>query len=129
MKILFCENCGDLVVPSTEAYDAKWCRCQASCCWWLDPKKGEFGCWSQLGDQSVSIISLNNLLLLEPFVKNSVSNKEFGCIQKEAMDRMLAQTDESHLFKRVNSLVARVRPGFGIDTVFAANPPPLSKIN
>lgn len=129
MKLLFCEACGDLVVPSAAAYEPKWCRCNASCCWWLDPKKGDFACWSQLGKNSLSVIGLNNLLLLEPFATNEAKTSEFGCIQKPVIERMLAETDDSFLFKRVNSLVVRFRPGFSSDTVFAPNPPPSTEIH
>lgn len=122
MKILFCENCGDLVVPYTEAYKARWCRCNSSCCWWIDPQRGNFACWSMMGERVVSILGINNMLLTEPFVVTE-SNSEFGCIQKSAIERMLTDTPDSYLFKRLNSMIVRFRPGFSNDTVFTAPPP------
>ena len=122
MKMLLCENCGDLVVPSVTAHEAKWCRCNASCCWWINPKNGEFGCWSQLGKRAVSIVGINNMLFTEPFSK--AGSDELGCIQQESIDRMINETPDSFLFKRLKSMIIRFRPGFTSDTIFATVPPP-----
>jgi hypothetical protein len=122
MKILFCENCGDLVIPNIQAYEPNWCRCQAACCWWIDPQKGSFACWSQFGERLVSILGINNMLLTEPFMVTE-NQSEFGCIQKTAIERMLLETPDSYLFKRVNSMIIRFRPGFTSETTFATPPP------
>lgn len=127
MKLMLCEYCGDLVVPHTQAYEPKYCRCNGSCCWWINPDNGEFGCWSQMGERAVSVIGINNMLLTEPFVVTE-GRGEFGCIQKTAIERMLSETPDNYLLKRVNSMIIRFRPGFSSDTVFAKSPPPSTYI-
>jgi hypothetical protein len=127
MKMLFCENCGDLVVPSHEAYKPQWCRCNASCCWWINPSSGEFACWSQLGRQKVSVIGINNSLLTVPFSESLNENDkkvEFGCIQKDAIEAIIDNTPDSYLFKQLRSLIVRFRPGYSTDTFFAQSLPP-----
>ena len=125
MKILFCENCGDLVVPSVEAYRPKWCRCGGSCCWWIEPNKGEFACWSQLGKESVSIIGINNSLFTTsfPLIESEGKKLEHGCINKITIKELIDSTPDSYIFKKVESLICRFRPGFSSDTFFASKPP------
>lgn len=114
MKLLFCETCGDLVVPSARALDVRWCRCEAACCWWIDPAKGGFGCWSRVGQDAVSVVGIHNSLLTEPLDR---------CLGEQTIRGLIDATPDSYIFKDVRSLVCRFRPGFSTDTIFAFPPP------
>jgi hypothetical protein len=116
MKILFAECCGDLVVPES-AGKIRWCRCNKACCWWEDANAGKFACHSFFGIKGCSILGINNALLTEPFVQRD-SGYEFGAIQKDVIKRLIEETPDSYLFKRVESMIVRFRPEFTNDTRF-----------
>jgi len=126
VKLLFCENCADLVVPDQKPNKPTWCRCQSACCWWIDPHAGRFGCWSGEGKENVSIIGINNALLTEPFSthysESTGKTHEYGCIQKDKMERMIDETPATYLFRQIRSLIIRIRPGFSNDTIFTTPP-------
>ena len=109
MKILFAECCGSLVVPHSEPDNPNYCKCRSACCWWDNPHTGLFACWSTLGKYYVSIIGLHNGLLADLTPPNSH-------VTKTDMEQILADTPSTYLFKTLNSLVIRFRPGFTNDT-------------
>jgi hypothetical protein len=126
MKLMFCENCGDVVTPHRQANFPKFCECNGSCCWWIDPKAGQFGVWSHAGRKGVAVIGIHNSFLTAPFpntVNETQQMVEFGCLQRVTMEHILDDTPNSYLFKQLRSLIVKFRPGFSSDTVFATAPP------
>lgn len=117
MKILYAECCGTLIVPDNQADTPRWCDCGKSSVWWIDPRKGILGIYSVNGIPGVSVIGLNNSLLREPFTKMN-DGREYGCIQGTIIKRLIEETPQSYVFKQVESLVIRVRPGFTNDVKF-----------
>lgn len=117
MKMLFAECCATIVVPSPVANRPRYCDCGASCCWWIEPYTGKFGCHSRTGKHSVSVIGLHNGLLQEPIPL------QLGAMPKDTIRRLLDETPDHYLFKRVDSLVIRLRPGTTSDTFFYAELP------
>lgn len=79
---------------------------------------GRLCCYSSQGKSRVSVIGLHNGLLMEPFTKYAGSDREYGMIQKNAMQKMIADCPSSYIFKHAESLVIRIRPGFSNDTFF-----------
>lgn len=125
MKLLFCENCGDLVTPSKNPHFPKFCECRGSCCWWIDPKVGKFAVWSQFGQKKVSVIGIHNALLTTPYpeITNESKTVEVGCLQGATMSHLIDETPNSYLFKQLRSLIVRFRPGFSNDSIFVAQMP------
>lgn len=123
MKLLYCEQCGDLVVPSGTPKQARLCRCTRACIWWEDPAAGKLVVYSVSGPSSVSVIGLHNGLLTEPFHSHREPSTEGGCerrlIPGDTIARLIDETPGSYLFKQVQSLVIRIRPGYSSDTRFA----------
>lgn len=56
------------------------------------------------------------MLLTEPLT-------EFPAVQKDTIKRLVEETPESYLFKKVESLIVRFRPEFTNDTRFFYKPP------
>lgn len=113
MKLLHAMCCETIVVPNSEPFKENWCKCLKSCCWWENPWAGTFGCFSYNGISKVAILGLHNGLLVAHF---PVFDKEYGCIQGSDIKAIITNTPDNFIFKQVNSLVVRFRPGFSNDT-------------
>lgn len=124
MKLLLAECCWNLVVPSNEANDPRWCPCKTACVWWRDPIRGLISVHSSRSPERVSIIGLHNALLRAPI-------PSIGCVQRDAIRKLIDETDHGYLFKQVESLVVRIRPGSmaSNDTEFVLNQSDVPKSN
>src|SRR5690348_7334890 len=40
MKLLYCEDCGDIIAPWPKANRPRYCDCRSHAVWWVDPDKG-----------------------------------------------------------------------------------------
>jgi hypothetical protein len=113
MKLMFTHCCGSLVVPCYADRVARWCACQTSACWWQDIARGHLVVFSHQGAGAVSGIALHNGLLAEPVAP-------IGCVQRARLRELI---DESPaLFKYVDSMVVKYRPGFTVDCRFEPDP-------
>lgn len=121
MKLLFAECCASIVVPYGKAGVARWCECTRSCCWWDEPSSGKFVVFNFDGPKRVSILGIHNGLLRAPFKEwdTEKGRDEFGCIQRSVFKEILEETPDYYLFKSMQSLIIRVRPGFSDDVRFA----------
>lgn len=128
MKIMYCESCGDLVVPHNEAYRPRWCGCTRAAVWWENPATGQLKVYHTTGKHCVSVIGIHNDLLRAPFPKYQGSEYEHGSIQRKDMDAILEATDQHYLFKTQHSLIIRVRPGFTGDIKFTGEYPHPDKL-
>src|SRR5262245_34183467 len=102
--MLFCERCAEIVPPSPLADKPRFCACRQAACWWVNPVDGIFKVWAREGKESVSVLGLHNGLLFEELTH--------GLLRGDQIERLLAETAESYLFKQVNSLIIRCRPGY-----------------
>ena len=69
------------------------------------------------------MLGLHNGLLQEKFPQHGPPDalKEFGCITKDKIERLISETPGSYLFKQVGSLIVRLRPGYSGDTSMASD--------
>lgn len=115
MKLLFCEDCGDIVAPDRQKDVSRACSCGRHYVWWDDPARGQLRLHDARGAKSgdgtpyrpaAFVIGLHNGILADPAPLTT----------KELIDRELAETPDSYLFKTAGSLVIKLRPGMSGDT-------------
>lgn len=120
MKLLFCQDCGDIFSPLPGAATARYCLCKRHAVWWTDPSSGQLRCHdTRAADKKKAgnweprafILGITNALLRYPFPQT-----------EEATRHLIDQHDASYLFKQRNSLIVRFRPGETSDTGWADLP-------
>lgn len=125
MKLLFCQDCGDIIAPHPHANEPRWCACQRHAVWWVNPSTGVLRLWdSREGPRMLEqgrpypsrprayVIGLTNALL----------QYEGQSLNAEVVGQLIDSHDDYYLFKRWRSLVIRIRPGESSDTGWAALP-------
>lgn len=127
MKLMFCQDCGDIVVPAPAAGEVRRCRCMRHACWWQNPVSGEF----RVHDASFRPIEPRKGSRYEfnPPVPRAyvigLTNSIFrfdGQMTAEKVQEIIDDHDDYYLFKKWRSLVIRIRPGESGDTAWAALP-------
>lgn len=145
-KLLFCAECGDVVAPGQRDMSPRWCACKRHAVWWRDGRRGLLSvhdAWMPErsgGDGGKGwVIGLHNGVLTagglvcstgSPVEEVPAANGD-GTItlrgntltRKHWVERELADTPDSYLFKRANSLVVRIAPGASSDTQWEAGVP------
>lgn len=128
MKLLFCQDCGDIIAPYPQPRAPRYCRCLRHAVWWEDPQagilrvhdarnhpreqEGHSQHWPSV--PRAYVIGLTNTLLQYP--------DRFGPITAETVQEMIDSHGDNYLFKRWRSLVLRIRPAESNDTNWAALP-------
>jgi hypothetical protein len=123
MKLLFCQECGDIIAPNHQALKPRWCACERHAVWWLDPRAGTLRLFDRLSAKDIEerryparprayVIGLTNALLM----------LDGQSLNAEVVTALIDAHDDSYLFKRWRSLVIRIRPGESGDTAWAALP-------
>jgi hypothetical protein len=134
--MLFCLDCGDIVAPLSTARKPRFCACQRHAVWWENPATGVLRIHDTQGvfdppnpnyvggpdaqpqwqrkhpPHMAYIIGLHNRFL----------TWEKGH-SKESVAMLLDSTPDSYIFRRINSLVIRIRPGESNDTDWAERLP------
>jgi hypothetical protein len=127
MKMMFFQDCHDLVVPAQAAGEVRRCQCRRHACWWENPVTGKF----RLHDASFKPIETKKGSKYEfyPPVPRAyvigLTNMIFGFpgdMTAEAVQDMIEAHEDHYLFKKWRSLVIRLRPGESGDTAWAALP-------
>lgn len=117
VKLLFCEKCHTIVVPPPSDFVGAKCKCGRFTVWWEDGQRGVIRVHDIEGptlagpaqmNESCWLIGIHNGVFYEPGELNAL-----------AVRGMLANTDQSYLFRRVESLVVRFRPGTTGDSAYA----------
>ncbi len=127
MKLMLCECCGDIVAPGRGNHQVRWCACGRHAVWWEDATTGQLRLHDRLnsplrekpesvydgfpGTPRAWVIGLHNGLL----TADSTS--------KEIVDQLLAECPDSYKFKRVGSLVIKIRPVETNDTRWCSKLP------
>lgn len=130
MKLMFCERCGELVVPSAKPRQYRPCYCGHHAVWWEDPQLGILRVYDATrnittrtmadpeGEEyeytgppdgwasTVWIIGLHNQWMM-----HQLSGRK-------AIDAVLSQTPDSYIFKRDGSIAIKIRPGQSSDTAY-----------
>lgn len=119
MKLLFCQACGDIVSPLRQSRRIRKCICGLHAVWWEEPQAGILRVsYTQavdgkpIGNPSAFVIGLTNMLLNWPSEK----------ITAEDVTAMIDRHDDFYIFRKIRSLVLRIRPGESSDTAWAPLP-------
>jgi hypothetical protein len=124
MKLLYCEDCTDIIAPFPQPRKTRACRCGRHSVWWENPGTGELRLHDRLtapeiirarkypGTPRAYVIGLTNALLHHQ-----------GQMSAEAVQGMIEGHRDHYLFKQWRSLVIRIRPGESSDTAWAAELP------
>ena len=129
MKLLYCHLCGDIIAPAPEACVPRFCRCLDHAVWWLSPMLGVLRLWYRHGQYDPPNPDYNGVqptwhrMQFSPMayvigVHNGFLADErhhSASTVREHLDR----TPDSYVFKRIGSLIVRVRPGESNDTDWA----------
>lgn len=116
MKVIFCEDCGDIIAPYERARSPRLCVCKSHAVWWEDPARGIIrvafvgghpAIYEELkgrppGRPRVWILGITNALLY---------HKGVGTPSADVVQELIEAHDDSYIFKRTRSLIIRVRPG------------------
>ncbi len=127
MKLLYCEDCGDIVAPSPKREGVRKCRCGNHAVWWDNPSSGQLRVCCCVGhpemvkalkgephvSPSCWVIGLTNLLLHFPL--NRTPNAE-------EVQEIIDKHPDSYIFKQTRSMVIRIRVGQSGDTAYAPLP-------
>lgn len=118
MKLLYCQDCGDIVAPWPKANEPRDCRCGRHAVWWLNPFTGVLRVCDRQGldngwpkRASAYVLGITNLLLGMD-----------GNMTAEKVQAAIDEHEETYLFKQWRSLIIRIRPGESGDTRWAALP-------
>lgn len=121
MKLLFCQDCSGLVVPSSIPDKPRFCDCERHGVWWVNPEKGILKVYDSKGqgqreslyprEPRAYVIGLTNLLLTYE-----------GSINADVIQELIDEHPEFYLFKQWRSLVIKIRPGESSDTSWGRLP-------
>jgi hypothetical protein len=99
----------------------RWCACGRHAVWWRDAYRGELSVhdqWRGLDDEkgrpAAFVLGLHNGWLQHPL----------PTLCKEDYDQVLEETPDTYLFKKLNSVAIRIRPGHSSDTKYDELPEP-----
>lgn len=121
MKLLFCQDCGDIVAPGT-VKDPLFCKCRRHAAFWVDPRAGILKLFDAATPASVIeqrrypetprayVLGITNAFLMAP--EQSMT--------PEVINAIIDSHDDYYLFKRQRSCIIRLRPGESSDTSWAA---------
>jgi hypothetical protein len=120
MKLLYCQDCGDIVAPNPRANQPRYCRCARHALWWVNPFTGVLRVHDTLGREGqpmpearAYVLGLTNSFLMAPA----------GTDWKGDTSIEIADGHEDHyLFKQRRHCVIRMRPGESGDTRWASLP-------
>jgi hypothetical protein len=118
MKLLYCQQCGDIIAPYRQVNKVRYCNCRRHAVWWENPAMGILRVCDTDGtpngwpiQASAYVLGLHNDFLQWP-----------GRLDALAYTEILDQTPDNYLFKQQNSVIIRFRPGETGDTSWAKLP-------
>ena len=132
-KLLFCEICGDIVAPFPTANVPRYCRGGCHAVWWVDPFRGILRLYETRGryDPPKEGSDPNYAVWLRKRSPHAawvlgLHNQFLHFSQghsKKTIQTILDGTPDSYIFKTVNSVIIRIRPGESNDTDWAEHLP------
>lgn len=153
MKVLYCQQCGDITAPNPVALVPKWCRCGRHAIWWVNPLTGIVRVHDQEGPSTGPalynvtgwVLGITNAFLnprlgvspvweraaakaLETDVgihRGNVAGPPYDRTKMGAEDiqRIIDEHDEHYLFKTLRSCIVRIKPGESSDSAYSELPP------
>lgn len=144
-KLLFCGACHSLTPPSPYNMEPTWCSCKRHAVWWRDGQRGLISVFDSMFPARVMggsggcgwIIGIHNGILTEggvvgypPRTGDTINDPpKFGpdpgnfVTTKERVKELLDDTPDSYIFKRAESLIIRIYPGYSGDSEWAERLP------
>lgn len=122
MKMMFCQECGELVVPSRHDMRPNRCYCGRHAVWWRNGPKGliSFNDKQKSDPREIPegweprvwLIGVTNLFLQYPGETMTTTD----------ITDIIEAHDDYYLFKRQKSCIIRVRPGHSSDSQWDHTP-------
>jgi hypothetical protein len=115
VKALYCQVCGDIIAPFREANRPRPCRCGRHHVWWVDPFTGILRIHdaeranAERWAPHAFVIGMTNAWL----------GHENEWLTREDYRAIIAQHRDTYLFKTLESVAIRIRPGTSNDTAWA----------
>lgn len=122
MKLMFCQECGDILAPFADANKPRWCCCGRHAVWWIDPRTGAI----RLHDKKYPVSegwkypARPRAYILG--ITNSFLNCPLECIGATEIAEIIDSHNDYYLFKRWRSCIVRIRPGEADLTAWADLP-------
>lgn len=116
MKLIYCQDCGDLVAPHRVEYRVRWCDCRRHAVWWRQSKLGLLSVFDSM--RSGRPPELRHMVPLRTYVlaiHNDFIHASKPVISRNDYDDILAGTPAGHLYHQVGQICVRVRPGVAAD--------------
>lgn len=84
-----------------------------SAVWWTNPSQGHLSVYSLEGPKFVSVLGLNNDFLCAKYPESRIDpGEEFGCIQRDQIEKILDDCPPNYLFHSQRSNIIKFRPDF-----------------
>lgn len=119
MKLMFCQDCGDVVSPSLKNHEVRWCMCGRHALWWENGATGDIRLHDAVDKQlpypkrpRAFVLGIANSLLTSPDEKMTSSSVQI----------LIDAIPSKYVFKMVRSLIIRIRPGESSDSAWAHLP-------
>lgn len=116
MKLLWARCCATLVVPHQKDFVVRWCGCRQSAVWWEDGALGKLALFNAAGSWRIEGLGLHNDLL-----RFNLAREGCGTVTLPEIKTILEATPSSYVFKQVESLIIKFRPGYTNDVKFISN--------
>jgi hypothetical protein len=127
VKLLYCQDCGDIVAPDATALVTRRCACKRHIVWWQDPERGIIRVCTDSGHRLVVealqgapngrprawLLGITNALLFHPCE---------GPLSADEVQKTIDAHDNYYMFKTTRSLIVRFRPGQSSDSAWALPP-------
>lgn len=128
MKLLYCQDCGDIVAPARANFKVRWCDCGRHAVWWENGAAGKLVVHDKIkgdshkgsgshyegfpndGDPRAWVLGLHNAVLMADRLTADDT-------------RALIDAADGYLFKTRGSLVIKLRPLESNDTRWSSRLP------
>jgi hypothetical protein len=114
MKLMYCQACGDIVCPPRTAKQYKHCLCRRHAVWWRDPAAGLLSVYDSWRDGSNEWRPAAFVLGMT----NSWLQHRSENLTKEDYKEIIDEHPDTYLFKTLETVAVRIRPGMSSDTMW-----------
>lgn len=126
MKLLFCQECGDIIAPLPVNNQPRWCRCKRHAVWWVNGAAGVLRLYDRESGPPMALEQRSYPARPRAYViglTNALLGYEGEALNAAVVQKLVDLHDDSYIFKRWRSLVIRIRPGESSDTAWATELP------